>query len=179
MACDANSAPVGMIRGEVEVQFVLAVDGLADTTTIAVQRTSKISTLTANSASRRLLPTCRFTPGEMNQRAVATVVSLRIELDRLEIKVKDGRIPPTANVPATSAPSPRSTSGDSVFHESDRRVEEKPVRFRCPQPVAQSYARAPMRAMGDLLDYSSRSRGPVRVAMIIGVDGRVVPGSVG
>ena len=128
--CTEAAAPVGLLNGQVEIQFVVGTDGKPDTATVQLLRTNRLSPGSALSAARRFLTACEFRPGHINDQPVRSLLVQRIEFEWQEITVKNGRNL-ASHQPRLVPAQPSRARLDTTFLETDSLVQERPTQFRC------------------------------------------------
>lgn len=161
---------MGLLTGNVEVQFVVRADGKPDTATVLLLHTSRLSVGAGRSAARRLLTSCTFRPGELNHQPVHSLTVQRIEFKELKISVSNGRTRPAYSAVLVEEQHARGRL-DSLYLETDSLLEDKPTRFQCRNPVSLTSQQG-VSSM-DRLVFASRNGGNLQVSFIVLPNGAI------
>jgi hypothetical protein len=170
--CDTPRQPLGYLRGEGEVTYLLRRDGRPDTASISVLSVSGISAGGYRSAVVRQLSACRMARPEES----AKLVRQRVRFDSTQVlmpaaTVLEGELP----VEGFATLAPEAT----VYARTDSQLEERPRLIACD--------RRPLPTRTEVATYNSRAEamaaaerearlrsGRVRARFVVGADGRVI-----
>lgn len=180
-SCSPDRVPVGLLRGDAEVQFIVDTAGRADTASLRLLRVSRLSPGSAASAARRTLTGCTFRPAEIEGTRVRSSIVQRVEFREIRIKVKDGQARPSHQAVDIGSGLASRAIRDSVYLDTDSVVHEKPTKFACSQPVAVTFDRG--HSAYNTILYASRRQGAKSIHFVVlpdgTVDGSTMGGDVG
>lgn len=155
--CDREHLTVGFLAGAGEVSYLITADGKADTATVKVVDHQGLSEAGLNSVAHRLLATCRFKPAVTSAGKVPALVTGRLVFGSgRDIASSAPKEHLSAMASGDSGLGVRPIAAGAIALWS----EEAPAVTRC-HPF-----------------YNPTGGGTLFVTYIIGVDGRVEPGTI-
>ncbi len=180
--CGEPSQPLGILRGQGIVRYMLDASGRPDTATLAVLQVSDLSIAEYRSAVTRELSACRMrVPGDRLPAPVR--VAQRVAFDSVSLQVAPALPGADSLAPAMTEPA-NYMLPPGPYASRDPVLEERPRKMGCSLDIYRGEAPPqgpfPNRAAAEaaLADWRRRNSGTVSLRMEIAADGTVPRDSI-